>query len=148
MGNYSIRPATGEGDLALLSALECECFADAWGEGEIRSHLGASTALTLLCYDEADRAIGYLFGSCLPPEGEVYRVAVLPKARKCGVGRFILLSFLDILQRRGADVCFLEVRESNTAARALYASVGFCPVGLRKNYYKNPTEHALVMKRG
>lgn len=148
MRECTIRQAKSESDLVLLRALEEACFSDAWGESEIRSHLCAETSVTLLCLDHGGRAIGYLFGACLPPEGEVYRIAVLPDVRGGGIGRKIMLSFLDILSYRGADVCFLEVRESNTAARALYASVGFCPVGLRKNYYKNPTEHALVMKRG
>lgn len=148
VGDCIVRAAKSETDLALLTALEAATFRDPWHEGELRSHLCSTTAVTLLCFDEEKRAVGYLLGACLPPEGEVFRVAVIPDARGCGIGRKIVLSFLDILDMRGADVCFLEVRESNTAARALYASLGFVPVGLRKNYYKNPTEHAIVMKRG
>lgn len=148
MKDYTVRRATSEADLALLTQLEAATFHAPWHEGEIRSHLCSATAITLLCFDKAKNVVGYLFGSCLPPEGEVYRIAVLPEARGRGIGRFIMLSFLNILSNRDADVCFLEVRESNAAARALYASVGFSPIGLRKNYYKNPTEHALVMKRG
>ena len=148
MSDYTIRTAKSESDLSLLTQLEAIAFPDAWGEREIRSHLCGETAISLLCVDTGGNAVGYLFGSCLPPEGEVYRIAVLPEVRGRGIGRTILLSFVDLLDRRGADVCFLEVREGNTAARALYESVGFTTVGVRKNYYKNPTENALVMKRG
>ena len=148
MGEYTIRDATCENDVALLTALESACFADPWREGEIRSHLGGASAVSMLCLNQEGDAVGYLFGSCLPPEGEVFRIGVLPQRRGGGIGRIIMSSFLDLLTRLNADVCFLEVRESNAAARALYASVGFETVGLRKNYYKNPTEHALVMRRG
>lgn len=148
MAEYTIRGVKSEGDVALLTALESACFHDPWREGDIRSHLGGATAVSLLCFNQASEAVGYLFGSCLPPEGEVFRIGVLPSARGGGIGRIIMSSFLDLLNRAGADVCFLEVRESNAAARALYTSVGFETVGLRKNYYKNPTEHALVMRRG
>ena len=147
MGAYTLRTAT-EADLPLLTALEAAAFRDAWREGEIRSHLSGATAVTLICEGEAGEALGYLFGSCLPPEGEVYRIAVPDALRGRGIARFIMQGFLDILEKNGADVCFLEVREGNTAARALYASVGFTAVGLRKNYYKDPPEHALVLKRG
>ena len=147
MSDYTLRAAT-EADLPLLCTLEAAAFRDAWREGEIRSHLHSATAITLICEDGAGDAAGYLFGSCLPPEGEVYRIAVPSERRGCGIGRFIMQGFLNILENNGADVCFLEVREGNTAARALYAAVGFTAVGLRKNYYKDPPEHALVLKRG
>ena len=148
MDGYTIRRATSEGDAALLAGLEAAAFRDAWSEDAIRSHICSENGITLLCLDRDGRAVGYLFGTSLPPEGELYRIAVLPEERKKGLGRFILLRFLDILSNIGTDVCFLEVRESNTAARALYASLGFKPVGLRKNYYKDPLENALVLKRG
>ena len=148
MEGYTTRRATSEGDVALLTALEAAAFHDAWGEDAIRSHVCSENGITLLCLDRDGRAVGYLFGTSLPPEGELYRIAVVSEERKKGIGRFILLRFLDILDKNGADVCFLEVRESNTAARALYALLGFKPVGLRKNYYKDPLENALVLKRG
>lgn len=148
MNGYTIRAAKSEGDVALLAQLESSSFPDAWRADMIRAHLCGDTAVTLLCFDPAGQPVGYLFGSCLPPEGELYRIAVLPELRGLGIGRFILLRFLDHLSARDADVCFLEVRESNTAARALYASVGFKPIGIRKNYYKDPPENALVLKRG
>ena len=145
MEGYTIRGAKSESDISLLSTLERDSFFDPWGENEIRSHICGATAVSMLCFDKAGVAVGYLFGSCLPPEGEVFRIAVTEAARGKGIGRFIMLSFLDFLSRMSADVCFLEVRESNTAARALYGSVGFQTVGLRKNYYKNPTDNAILM---
>ena len=148
MEEYTVRRATSEGDIALLAELEALAFRDAWRTDAIRSHVCSENGITLLCLDRDGRTVGYLLDSSLPPEGELYRIAVLPEERKKGIGRFILLRFLDILDKNGADVCFLEVREGNTAARALYASLGFKPVGLRKNYYKDPQENALVLKRG
>ena len=131
------------GDAPTLAALEAACFSDAWGEGAILSHLASETTKTLIA--EKDGApVGALFLSCLPPEGEVFRIGVLPSARGGGIGRIIMSSFLDLLSRAGADVCFLEVRESNTPAIALYKKYGMTQVGMRKNYYRNPTENALL----
>ena len=82
------------------------------------------------------------------PEGELYRIAVLPAYRGAGLGRLLLAEFLAALADRGADECYLEVRAENTVAQALYASCGFLQVGRRKNYYKDPRDDALVLKRG
>ena len=134
-------------DLATLTSLEAASFPDAWGEGAIASHLASGSGISLLAVDTEGRALGYLLGLSLFGEGELLRVAVLEAARGRGVGKAILHSFLDILKENGAEACFLEVRKSNEAAIALYRGSGFLPVGERKNYYKNPTEDALLMKK-
>ncbi len=134
-----------DGDLSLLVSLEEALFPDAWGEGAVRSHLASGSAISLIAEDAKGAPLGYLLGLSLSGEGELLRIAVLEAARGRGVGRAILHSFLDILKENGAEACFLEVRKSNEAAIALYRGSGFLPVGERKNYYKNPTEDALLL---
>lgn len=145
MESIEIRMAE-HGDLTALVALEAACFPDAWGREAILAQLSGNTGISLIA-ERGGAAVGYLFGLCLPPEGELYRIATLPAVRRTGIGSEILQRFLDILDQRLTNVCFLEVRESNHAARALYERLGFSQVGRRRGYYKNPREDALVMRR-
>ena len=145
MKDLTIRSA-GMGDLPALCHMEAACFTDAWSREAIAAHLSAGTSVSLIA-ECGGEAVGYLFGFCLPPEGELYRIATLPAVRRSGFGRVILQGFLDILEKKEANVCFLEVREGNVAACALYRAFGFLEVGRRRGYYKNPKEDALVMRR-
>ena len=147
MGEYTVRVAE-IADAATLLALEEACFRTPWRGGELASHLASPTSLSYLCEDGDGIPVGYLLGLCLPPEGELYRVAVPEALRGRGLGRLLLERFLSDLDGRGADACFLEVRASNAPAIALYRSVGFLEVGVRKKYYKDPCEDALVLRRG
>jgi [ribosomal protein S18]-alanine N-acetyltransferase len=72
---------------------------------------------------------------------------VAPEVRGQGVGARLLDDALAAARRNGATAAYLEVRDSNAAARALYASRGFEQVGRRRNYYRKPVEDALVMRR-
>lgn len=141
---YRIRTAT-EADLAVLLALEEASFSDPWGEAALSSHLASSAGLSFLAVSEADEPCGYLLGLSLLAEGELLRVGVLPGLRGGGIGNALLACLLDALRTAGADTCFLEVREGNSPAIALYEKNGFTVVGRRKHYYKDPREDALVL---
>lgn len=136
----------GAGDLAALTEMEAAVFSDAWGESLLSSHLAADYNRVLIA--EAEGAPGgYLLFSVLPPESELYRVAVLPAYRKNGVGDRLMTAYLAMLSASGVSDSFLEVRESNAAAIALYEKHGYACVGCRKNYYRSPTENARVYRR-
>ena len=141
--NPVVRTAT-DADLALLVSLEERSFAVPWREAALKGHLAASHTLSLLLFD-GDAPVGYLLAGFLPPEGELYRVAVLPGMRRRGYGRTLLEAFYRAAEEREVYALYLEVRESNEAAIALYRSAGFRPIFLRENYYRDPTEAALVM---
>ncbi len=132
--------------LPTLVALEREVFSDAWGAGALSSHLASETACSLLAAWEGE-PVGYLLGILLPPEGEIYRIAVRPAWRGRGIARAILQRFLDICTERSVTSLYLEVRRSNVAAQALYRSAGFLPCGERRSYYRDPTEDALLFSR-
>lgn len=144
--NPAVRIAT-DADLALLVSLEERIFAVPWREAALKGHLAAPHTLSLLLFD-GDDPVGYLLAGFLPPEGELYRVAVLPEKRRAGCGRLLLDAFFRAAEEREVYALYLEVRESNEAAIALYRSAGFRPIFLRENYYRDPTEAALVMTVG
>ena len=146
MKAITVRRATAD-DLAALTALEAAVFSEPWSCAAVAAHLTGEHTVTLLA-EEGGCPLGYLFGLLLPPEGELLRVAALPKARRRGIASALLQGFIDILNKNGVSVCFLEVREGNLAARTLYERTGFVTVGRRRDYYRAPREDALLMKRG
>jgi ribosomal-protein-alanine N-acetyltransferase len=79
-------------------------------------------------------------------EWEIENVAVSGPARRRGLGSHLLGAFLDLVRSRGGIEVYLEVRESNRAARALYEKWAFQEAGRRKSYYRDPDEDALVLR--
>ncbi len=136
----------GERDLPEISALEKLCFSDPWSEESLKMQISSPLSLMLVCESEK-RVLGYAYGSVIAPEGELYRIAVASDARKRGVGTLLLNSFFHEMRKRGAATVYLEVRETNLAARTLYEKAGFSLVGIRKNYYHEPLENAAVMRK-
>lgn len=127
-------------EAAAITAAEAAIFSDAWSERSVASHMEQETARTYVALEDGVLC-GYLLGSLIPPEGEVYRVAVLPFARRRGIGDALLDRFL-----AECESCFLEVRKSNTAARTLYEKHGFSLIAERKRYYKAPEEDACIYR--
>jgi len=91
---------------------------------------------------------GYLIAREVAGTGEVLNLAVSPDFRRRGVARALLRAGLTYLRKRRVEEVYLEVRESNRSAQALYLSSGFRPVGQRAAYYRNPKEDALVLWLG
>ena len=135
-----------ENDLSVLANIEKAVFSDAWSLSALSSHLSAAYAVSLLLSVDGI-PVACLTGSLLPPEGEVFRVAVLPDFRRKGYGARLLSAFLELAGARGAEELFIEVRKSNLPAQALYTAYGFTEYAERKNYYANPREDAVLMKR-
>ena len=90
---------------------------------------------------------GYVVALDAADEGEILNLAVAPSVRRTGLGRALVEDILDALGGRGVRQVYLEVRESNAPARALYAAHGFREVGRRKQYYRRPVEDAIVLRR-
>ena len=97
---------------------------------------------------EDGEPIAYIIGRKIPPEGEIYRIAVREDKRQRGIGYRILSYALKTERGSGVETVFLEVRSKNTPARALYLAYGFKEIGLRRNYYQNPSDDAVVMTLG
>jgi len=93
------------------------------------------------------RLAGYIVMWFLVDEAEIANLAVSPDARGRRVGALLLDAAIADAERRGIGTFFLEVRDSNRAARALYESRGFEEIARRRRYYRAPVEDALVMRR-
>jgi ribosomal-protein-alanine N-acetyltransferase len=141
---YRIRSAV-PADAAGLVAIERRAFSDPWSEASFREALVSPWTFGLVA--ETGRGMaGYLIGREVAGTGEVLNLAVAPEFRRRGVGGALLEAGLAALRRRKVEEVFLEVRESNIEAQALYVGHGFRPVGQRAAYYRNPREDALVLR--
>jgi ribosomal-protein-alanine N-acetyltransferase len=86
-------------------------------------------------------------GRYVADEGEILTIAIDPTCRRQGLGRLLLQSALNQMSAGGARTVWLEVRTSNVAARMMYLGSGFVAAGVRRGYYRRPTEDALILKR-
>jgi|SRR5579859_1366222 len=119
-------------------------FADPWSPRDFADALGAHVPF-LVAVDDG-RVAGYVLARQAADEAEILNLGVAPAARRRGIGRALVRAGLAALAARGAVQVFLEVRESNAAARALYAEFGFAEAGRRRGYYRRPIEDAIVLR--
>lgn len=134
-----------EKDLPILAALEKKCFSDPWDEQALKSSFLLPFSHCFLLED-GGKVCGYCILSVLFEDAEILNIAVSPAYRKKGYGALLMETMLEKARTLGATQCFLEVRESNLAAIALYEKYGFSQYGVRKKYYEDG-ENALVMKK-
>ena len=140
----AIRRATRR-DVPRVVEIERESFSDPWTAGAFRSAVDEER-LDFLVAEHAGRVVGYAVSWCVMDEAELANLAVAVDARGAGVGGALLDAVIAAARQSGADSMHLEVRESNAAARALYASRGFQAVGRRRRYYRAPVEDALILR--
>lgn len=138
-------------DLAQVAAIELASFSDPWSSRAFASSLQRpEVRMTVAeCRGAGQGAMvaGYMVAWFVAGEGEIANVAVHPDWRRRGVGAALLDDVLAAAGAADVHVLFLEVRASNSAARNLYASRGFLPVGRRRRYYVDPVEDALILRR-
>jgi ribosomal-protein-alanine acetyltransferase len=88
--------------------------------------------------------IAYLAAHCVDDDWELQYVVVAKKSQRHRVGAYLMKEFISCVREAGGSRIFLEVRESNQSARRLYSAIGFEETGLRKSYYSNPPEDAIL----
>ena len=133
-----------ERHLAALAEIERACFHAPWSENMLREELGKGIFLVA---EQDGRTAGYVGCQTVLDEGYITNVAVSPDFRRQGIARALILALIGELRKRGSRCLTLEVRASNDPARALYESLGFAHVGTRRNYYQNPKEDALILRK-
>lgn len=131
-------------DLEQVADLERQCFAQNWSYGLLEAGLHSAYDWYYVFVQE-ERILGYCNLRILAGEGEVQRIAVLPRYRRLGVARKMMETMVTCARDSQVSAVSLEVRQSNLPARNLYESFGFRAEAVRKGYYRNPAEDALIM---
>ena len=147
MSGVQIRPATAA-DIHDVVAMERVCYSDPWPASSFAA-LPTNDRVFFVVARAADsgKLQGFAIAWYVMDEGELANLAVAPDKRRRGIGQALLDAVTtDALGRRTSEL-YLEVRESNSAARELYRAAGFEQVGRRKRYYRQPEEDALILRR-
>ncbi|MBI2163766.1 MAG: ribosomal protein S18-alanine N-acetyltransferase [candidate division NC10 bacterium] len=139
-------------DLSEILAIEVASFAVPWTQEMFESELARGDLSEILVARLADAGApppvgGYICVWVVSDELHINNIAVDPRWRRRGIAGALLEAALDHGRVRGARRAFLEVRVSNLAAQALYRQYGFEAAGVRRGYYDQPTEDAVIMRR-
>ena len=132
--------------VAQVAQLETLCFHDPWSERSIAGELDNPLSTWLVCAD-GDAVLGYVGSQTVMGETDMMNVAVHPDARRHGIARRLILALVEELKQQGSHCLTLEVRASNQNAISLYQKLGFLQIGRRPNYYRNPKEDALILRK-
>jgi ribosomal-protein-alanine N-acetyltransferase len=138
-------------DLAALAELEALCSVHPWTPAQIAEELNVDAPGEVLVLEAApgpdgrSRLYAYCAFRVVLDEAHVMNLAVAPDARRRGLGRRLLAFALGRAARAGARAAFLELRAGNQAALSLYRSLGFRETSVRRSYYSQPVEDALVL---
>ena len=132
--------------VAQVAQLEKICFSDPWSANSIASELTNKLSFWLVAM-EGDTVAGYIGSQTVMDESDMMNVAVHPDFRRKGIAEALVNGLVEELKRKESRCLTLEVRASNAPAIALYEKLGFVEVGRRKNYYRNPREDALILRK-
>ncbi len=132
-------------DLDAVQAVERASFPVPWPANAFRHELTQNKNAHYIVAREGDHIVGYAGLWLSLDEAHVTTFAVLPEHRRRKIGERMLLSLFDRAERLGAEWLTLEVRASNLPAQRLYEKYGFRPAGIRRRYYSDNNEDALIM---
>ncbi len=143
---FSLRPMVAD-DLAAVQAVECAAYAHPWSHAVFQDCLRVGYCCWIGAMGQEIVSHGIM--SVAVGECHIFNLCVHPQWQGRGLGRRMLRHLLSLAIKRRADTAFLEVRASNVGARALYASEGFCEIGIRHSYYPagKGREDAAVLAR-
>jgi ribosomal-protein-alanine N-acetyltransferase len=135
-------------DVESVAAIERELFPeDPWTPEQFWSELAHAPDTRWYAVHDGDAGVDAYVGlMAVPPEADVQTIGVAPSAQGGGIGAMLLEALFDEAERRGCTQLFLEVREGNDKARALYERAGFEFQGKRRDYY-GPGKDAAVLRR-
>jgi len=138
--------AMNSSHVAQVAELEKICFSDPWSEKSVASELENKLAFWLVA-EENGMVAGYIGSQTVMGETDMMNVAVHPDWRRKGIAEKLVSSLVEELKQLESHCLTLEVRASNDPAIALYEKLGFGQIGRRKNYYRNPREDALILRK-
>jgi ribosomal-protein-alanine N-acetyltransferase len=135
-----------EEDIRQIMDIENESFSTPWTEAAFLAEIHKLYSLSRVLMI-GDRLVGYLCMNLILDEGHILNLAVHPDFRRRGMATRLINEALTELKKKGCRFIYLEVRSSNIAAKQFYVQFGFRDAGLRKKYYANPVEDAVLMMR-
>lgn len=133
------------GDVERIAEIEKASFTSPWKADTFGQLLEREGTELWVLDEEGEGVVGYAVVWCILDQGELANIAITGERRGRGYGRRLLEKVIEVARARGVHALYLEVRVSNAGAIALYESLGFTRVGMRKKYYDRPVEDALVM---
>lgn len=142
---FSFREMTRE-DVPRVAEIELDSFTVPWSESSFRAIFGYENLHAIVALSE-NTVIGYAVFSNIFEDGEILNIACDKTFRKQGAAASLMSLCETAMKEKGVLNVFLEVRQSNTPARNLYKKLAYKEVGFRKNYYKNPIEDAILMRK-
>ena len=132
--------------IAAIAQLETACFSDPWSEASVASELDNRLSRWIVAMD-GETLVGYVGSQTVLGESDMMNIAVAPNARRKGVAQGLIAALIQTLTEMDCHSLTLEVRASNEPAKALYRKLGFQQIGCRRNYYRNPREDALILRK-
>jgi len=136
-----------EGDLAAVLAIEALSFSNPWSDDTFRGEI-QNTSISfpfVVVRRPGEEVVAYIIFWQVRDDVQINNIAVHPDCRGLGIGEALMQFAVAKVRGGGAAFMSLEVRQSNTAALALYKKFGFEVLGTRKNYYTKPDEDAFVL---
>jgi ribosomal-protein-alanine N-acetyltransferase len=146
MSDLVIEPMA-EGHLDDVLRIERERFPAPWSEGMFRQEVEETWLSRSFVARVDGGVVGYIVAWFLRGEVHILNLAVTATHERRGIGKRLLLHIVDLAQAAQSHLITLEVRSSNHAAKLLYVTTGFAPVGIRRRYYRDNNEDAIVMTR-
>jgi [ribosomal protein S18]-alanine N-acetyltransferase len=134
-----------EEDIDQILKIEELSFATPWTRQSFENELNMNQFAVYLVLEKEGQIVGYCGMWLIVDEAHITNIAVLPEFRGQKLGEAILRMIMEMAKKRGAKTMTLEVRVSNVVAQSLYRKLGFMNGGIRKNYYTDNYEDALVM---
>ena len=134
-----------EENAAAVAEIEKLCFSHPWSEATVCSEIKSGFSDFFGAFEE-EKLAGYIGGRTIAGETEIFNVAVSPEFRRKGIAKALIEKFIETVREKETQVIFLEVRTSNLSAISLYEKSGFVFCGIRKDYYTDPKENALLMR--
>jgi len=132
----------------MILAVERSAFGSPWGQANILTELENDLSLNFIALSMNKRkALGYICARVIDREGEILRIAVIPEARRMGVGLELLQKIVKTLVQRKVATLYLEVAENNTAALILYKANDFLEYGFRPGYYDAGKTGAKLLRK-
>ena len=129
-----------------IAELEKLCFHDPWSQNSIASEVNNKLSFWLVAVED-NKVVGYVGSQTVLGETDMMNIAVHPEFRKKGIATALITQLISTLAQQGSHSLMLEVRASNDPAISVYKSLDFVEVGRRRNYYRNPREDALILRK-